>query len=771
VEKPKLSNIELVFVLIAATILFTVTIYELSTTGVLPGNDPSVHLAKAKQIIIDEKISYSEIAWYPPFFHTILAIMQIFAGTMDVMVAAFILKMLVATFNVLALLSVYLLIRKIFGIGTAVASTVFVILSVPLSEMVYWGGYPNIMGLAYIAFIFFVMTKEIKTKPKLFLLFLGAFTLGLAHQLTTFVFVFMFVPVFLLNSIGSKKRFLTFFAVIIGGGLALLAWYAQIIIDYSDIIIDYIFHSSTENYYQIPSVGLENLLKKFGTSLPIAAIAIPIMFFVLWKKKSLKESVILVFWLAVPVFWSQSFRVGVQLPYARFIYFFATPVAILCGIATYFLIKQIPSLLETFVLSKYVKKIQMIDITKIVVIAAICSLMVVQATLFVKSIETFPEYYQRASIPSYEAGMWVNEHTNIKEGTAVTSRSPGSWFYAFTDISTIQETDPMSSRSAIAESVLYSFYEMENSVTSTREFNNVSPSAGQEIHVLYFNIWQRILQMPNTKEEFRYINDTQEWVTIPLSESQITVYWTENSTDKAQLVTEYEHELFTITKTVTVQSSTTLIDVHWDFVTHQDFEKSRLAVAHFFDISLDFKEVLVPDVIEWQNPWDIPEFVEQEKNFAAVEGPNILSGPDKPNKNKLAVLDPTNEILVGFEITQQPPNWCNIGSLESRFIDAVRLTYYYDNITQNEPKEVGYTILVHAFQDQEMVRWPYEILKNRFADQSNLPLHARDFRTYIQQNNIKLVAVDTQRVVSTIPATPSLDKIYANNGASIYITK
>ena len=770
-EKPKLSNIELVFVLIAATTLFTVTVYELSTTGVLPGNDPSVHLAKAKQIIIDEKISYSEIAWYPPFFHTILAIMQIFAGTMDVMVAAFILKLLIATFNVLALLSVYLLTKKIFGIGTAVASTVFVILSVPLSEMVYWGGYPNLMGLAYIAFIFFVMTKEIKTKPKLFLLFLGAFTLGLAHQLTTFVFVFMFVPVFLLNSIGSKKRFLTFFAVIVGGGLALLAWYAQIIIDYADIIIDYIFYSSTENYYQIPSVGLENLLKKFGTSLPLAAIAIPIMFFVLLKKKSLKESVMLVFWLAVPVFWSQSFRVGVQLPYARFIYFFATPVAIFCGIATYFLIKKIPSLLETFVLSKYVKNLQAIEVTKIVVIAAICSLMVVQGTLFVESVETFPEYYQRASIPSYEAGIWVNEHTNIKEGTAVTSRSPGSWFYAFTDISTIQETDPMSSRSAVAESVLYSFYEMENSVTSTREFDKVSPSAGQEIHVLYFNIWQRILQMPNTKEEFRYINDAQEWVTVPLSESQITVYWTENSTDKAQLVTEYEHELFTITKTVTVQSSTTLIDMHWDLVAHQDFEKSRLAVAYFFDMSLDFKEVLVPDVIEWQNPWDVPEFVEPEKNFAAVEGPDILSGPDKPNKNKLAVLDPTNEILVGFEITQQPPNWCNIGSLESRFIDAVRLTYYYDNITQNETKEVAYTILVHAFQDQEMVRWPYEILKNRFDDQSNLPLHARDFRTYIQQNNIKLVAVDTQRVVSTIPATPSLDKIYANNGASLYITK
>jgi hypothetical protein len=70
-----------------------------------------------------------------------------------------------------------------------------------------------------------------------------------------------------------------------------------------------------------------------------------------------------------------------------------------------------------------------------------------------------------------------------------------------------------------------------------------------------------------------------------------------------------------------------------------------------------------------------------------------------------------------------------------------------------------------------MVRWPHEILINRFDDPANLPVYARDFLSYIEQNDIRLVAVDTQRVVSTIPATPALDKIYCNNGASIYITK
>ncbi|MEJ2281358.1 MAG: hypothetical protein P8X97_05530, partial [Candidatus Bathyarchaeota archaeon] len=72
-QKVKLSTVELFFVLIATIILFIVTIQQLSTAGILPGNDPAVHLAKARIIIMDEKVSYSEIAWYPPLFHTILA--------------------------------------------------------------------------------------------------------------------------------------------------------------------------------------------------------------------------------------------------------------------------------------------------------------------------------------------------------------------------------------------------------------------------------------------------------------------------------------------------------------------------------------------------------------------------------------------------------------------------------------------------------------------------------------------------------------------------
>ncbi|MEJ2242667.1 MAG: hypothetical protein P8Y18_11090 [Candidatus Bathyarchaeota archaeon] len=338
-RKVKLSTIELFFVLIAIIILFIVTIQQLSTAGILPGNDPAVHLAKARIIVMDEKVSYSEIAWYPPLFHTIIAIIQIFSGTLDVVASAFILKLLIATLNVLLMLSTYLFCRKIFGMGVAVVSVVFTILSVPLFEMIFWGGYANFMGLAYIAFVFYILNKNLGVIVKNLILFLGAFTLVLSHQLTAFVFILFFIPVFLISAIGSKKRFIAFVAVIVGGGLALLVWYARILIEYADIIIDYIFFAMGENVYHIPAVSFSALIKIFGVTLILGLIGIPLVLIILKVNKKLKDSIQIFFWLAVPFLLAESYLFGIHLPYHRFIYFLATPLAILSAVSIFYILK------------------------------------------------------------------------------------------------------------------------------------------------------------------------------------------------------------------------------------------------------------------------------------------------------------------------------------------------------------------------------------------------------------------------------------------------
>jgi hypothetical protein len=761
VQKLRLSTIELVFVLIATSTLFVVTVYQMSTSGVLPGNDPAVHLAKAKQIVTDERVSYSEVVWYPPLFHTIVAMLQIFAGTVDVMVAAFILKLLIATLNVLILLSTYLLSRKLFGTVVAVASAVFTILSIPLFEMIFWGGYANFLGLAYIAFIFYILNKDFRISIKTFLLFLGAFTIGLSHQLATFIFVLMFIPAFLVSTIGSKRKLIVFFAVIVGGGLALMAWYARMLIEYADIIIEHLFFAMKENVYNISAVTLDSLIKNLGATLFLAVAGIPLTFILVKKKKALKSSILILFWLAVPFLLAQLYIFEIYLPYHRFIYFLATPIAILAGVTVYSIAKSI-TYIESKLIPKVTKKANIRAAAKIITVAIVFALFLVQILAFLPIIETYPQFYERASIPSYNAGTWVKQHS-VPDGTVITTRSPGTWFYIFSDHQTIQETDPLYQRSAVAEAILYSFYEIENSVTLTREFDPVSPSAGQAIYVSRFNIWTKALSIPNSQVEVTYVNPLGEWVTVPLSETDENIYWTQNSTDEAQLVSEYVHEHFTLKKIVTASSSSSVIDIEWNVEAHQNLEYIKITLTNDFDISLDFKEALIPHRLEWQNPWNNATHINATE-WALTEVSGTL--PEK----LVAIRDTQNGILAAFEF-DEPTTFLSVGALNSRFINALRLKYDYGELGEGETQEVSYSILAYAFEPEEMEQWTISDLKHQFDSQTNLPVKAIDFRTFIEEYNIKFVAVDTQQVLSNIETSPALDKIYNNGRIIVYTTK
>jgi hypothetical protein len=761
VQKLRLSTIKLVFVLIAASTLFVVTVHQMSTSGVLPGNDPAVHLAKAKQIVTDERVSYSEVAWYPPFFHVIVAMLQIFAGTLDVMVSAFLLKLLIATLNVLILLSTYLLSRKLFGTSVAVASSVFTILSIPLFEMVFWGGYANFLGLAYIAFIFYILNKDFRISIKTFLLFLGAFTIVLSHQLATFLFVLMFIPAFLVSTIGSKRKLVVFFAVIVGGGLALMAWYARMLIEYADIIIEHLFFAMKENVYNISAVTLDSLIKNLGASLFLAVAGIPLIFILVKKKKALKSSILIIFWLAVPFLLAQLYIFEIYLPYHRFIYFLATPIAILAGVTVYSIAESI-AYIESKLIPKVTNKANIQTAAKIITVAIAFSIFFAQILAFLPVIETYPQFYERASIPSYDSGMWVKQHS-VPDGTVITTRSPGSWFYIFSDHQTMQETDPLYQRSTVAESVLYSFYEIENSVTLSREFDPVSPSAGQAIYVSIYNIWTKALTIPNNEVEVTYINPDGEWVTVLLSETDETIYWTQNSTDKAQLISEYVHEHFTLKKIVTVSSSSSVIDVEWNVEAHQNLEYIKIALTNNFDISRDFKEALIPKRLEWQNPWNNATHINATE-WALTEVSGTL--PEK----LVAIRDTQNGILTAFEF-DEPTAFLSLGALNSRFINALRLKYDLGELGEGENQEVSFSILAYAFEPEEMEQWTISDLKQQFDSQTNLPVNGRDFRTYIEEYNIKFVAVDTQQVLSNIEVSPALDKIYNNGRIIVYATK
>ncbi|MCW4053804.1 MAG: hypothetical protein NWE84_02635, partial [Candidatus Bathyarchaeota archaeon] len=433
--KSRLFVAELLFIFLAASALFLFTIHLMSTDGILPGNDPAVHLVKAKTIVV--RTTYTELPWYPPFFHTFLATLLLFVGTQDILVASLMLKIVVGTISVLILLSTYLLCRRLLGIGIAIASTVFAFLSIPLFKMIFWGGYTNYLSIAYIVLMFYTINIKCTSSVKTFLLLLVSFTLTLTHQLSAFVFFIVFIPIYLISTINSRRTFLAFLAVILGGGLAILAWYAEVILRHSSAFIYHLFFEIEQNILDIPYVSLDSLANVFGITLFLGLAGIPLTFVLLKKRKAIGVYPLFVLWITVPFILSQSFLFEIYLPYERFIYYLVTPITVFAGTAAYSL-ATLPTIVASKLSSKVKRKRKMSSITQVSTFAILISLFFSQGYLLLQGVQSFPQFYETSGIAGYNAGEWLKQYS-ISDDQVVVSKKPGAWFHLISDHKTIEE--------------------------------------------------------------------------------------------------------------------------------------------------------------------------------------------------------------------------------------------------------------------------------------------------------------------------------------------
>jgi hypothetical protein len=757
--KPRRSVTELFFALVAVSTLFLITVHQMSMDGILPGNDPAVHLDKAKTIVASKGVVYSWIPWYPPLFHSFLAVLLLLVGTVDVVVAGLVMKFVVATINVLILLSTYLLGRRLLGRGVAVASAVFTILSVPLFEMIFWGGYANFLGLAYIALIFYIMNMNYGASVKTFLLFLVTFALVLTHQLASFVFLLVFVPAFLIGTTRSKRKFLAFLAVVLGSVLAILAWYAEVIFHYSSVFVYHLFFGMKEYFYSIPYVSLDSLTERFGVTLFLAVAGIPLTFVLLKRRKALSASSLLILWIAVPFFFSQSYVFGLYVPYERFIYLFITPLAIFAGALAYSLTK-LPPFIASKLLSKTGKKRKMLRIGEVSTLTILVLFFSLQGFLFLESLEGLPQYYEVAGIAGFNAGKWLKQYS-VSDSVVVVSEIPGTWFHVVSDHETIEEINPLYGRNVIAEAALCLFYEMENTRTLTREYTPGDPISGQVMYVSIYNAWTKTLSIPDESVYVNCSGTNGEEVLIPLSETAKRIYWKQRSVEESQLVSEYSHDLFTLEKVVTLCSESSVINFEWKFTACQDLAAVELKVFSFTEPSLDFREAFLPGVLDWQNPWDKPSF-NMGDDWALVECPPYsLSG------SVVAILDAENGVLIVSEFDDFP-EWVNVGALGNRFIDALRVGYEFGDLTKGGSREFSFSVLSCSLESRDIEQWSQDALKQLLDSKTNWSVQERDFLTYIKEYNIKSVVIDSQRIFLNVESSPVLNRVYDNNRFVIF---
>jgi len=763
VPKARLFTFEFIFIFLTAAALFAVTIHLMSMDGILPGNDPAVHIAKAETIIADKGVAYSDIPWYPPLFHAFLAVLLLLAGSIDLAVACLLVKLVVAAITVLVLLSTYVFCRRFFGIGMAVCSAVFTFISVAFFEMIFWGGYTSYLGLAYIPFIFYIVYANFSGVAKAFLLILMSFTLVLTHQLSAFVFFLVFVPSLLVSSAKSKKTLLMFLAITMGSGLGILAWYADIILRNWNVFISYLFFSMKEYTYTIPSVNLESFARNFGIILILGLAGIPLALVHLRRKRLMSAYLLLILWLAVPFILSQSYLFGVYLLYGRFIPYFAMPITIFAGVGIYSLAKLPSFLVAKFANAK--KNIRWKRGAQILALALLLSLFLSQSALSFKQIDSYPWYYEVSGLSGANTGQWLQRASPQEEGAVVVSPKPGAWLHLMTGYMTLEETDPIYGRNAAAEAVESLFFEAENNNTLTREYLLNGRLSGQIFYLSVYNIWEKVFSIADSTVYIIYSDRAGSERVISLSEIPKETYWAPETSGLVQMVSRYSYTLFTVEKRVSMSLNSSLINLKWTFTANADLTDAKIRIYSYTSPALEFRQALIPGLLQWQSPWDRPTRVDSQDNWAVVECP-----PNSLMDDFVALKDNTNGRLAVFKFDDLP-DWFNVGALGNHVIDAVRLGYEFGALARNGSEQVSFSFATTAFETDHFEWETTESLKQLMNSQASQMIQARDFLTYINDYNIEFVVVSAEQLPVDLGWTRTRDLVYYDGKIAVYAPK
>jgi hypothetical protein len=452
------------------------------------------------------------------------------------------------------------------------------------------------------------------------------------------------------------------------------------------------------------------------------------------------------------------------LPYERFIYYLVTPITVFAGTAAYSL-ATLPTLVASKLSSKVKRKRKILSITQVSTFAILISLFFSQGYLLLQGVQSFPQFYETSGMAGYNAGEWLKQYS-ISDNQVVVSKKPGAWFHLISDHKTIEERwSPVLGRNAVAEAVLYLFYEMENTRTFTREYVSGGSLSGQALGLSIHNIWEKVLNIFDSNVYVTYMDTSGKETVVSLSETTKKTYWMQESPDDTQLASEYSHNLFTLEKLVSIQRESPLINLKWKITARQNLTDIEIRIFSFTESLFDFKEAFVPGVLDWQNPWDKPTSINMSDNWAQIDCPT-----NSWSDNIAAILAAESGVLVVLEFGNLP-DWLNLGALGNRFIDALRVGYVFGNFTKGESQEISFSVLLYPFESRGAERWTQATLNQLLDSKTNLPVQERDFLTYIKEYNIKFVVIDSKQLLLNVGSSQILDRVYANDKFAIHVTR
>ncbi len=748
------NTLEVAFIGVFSVLIFAFFFLLLGANGLVLGNDPAVHLETAKYFLSTGSIPLSSILWLPPLYHLALSSFIAFTGAATVEQQLFIIKAVTALMDWLLVFSVYLLAAKFFSKKTGVIAASLLLLCFPLYELNSWGGYTSILSLSFMALLFLFLALPLKSAANALVAFILAFSVVLSHQLATFVSVFILVPfivVVLVKSRGNYSKVML--AAIIGGGVAFGIYYLQPMLPYLGQLVDIVFFQIQSYAFQIPAVSFSSFMVYFGFIVFFAFAGLAIAFFELKKQRSLIFYLLLALAFLVPMVFSQSYLFGLFLPFQWFVYYMLPALVVLAAVTFTFIIDAAFSVYSNNRRGWRRNFLKVFSVAMIIILAAVMVLHFQDVSAKLSEDTTF---YSTSDVSAYQAGTWLRQNYPDTSAEVVVSKEPGHWFWVYSGLNVIAETDPVIDWNTNAECVLDFSYELAHPLTMVRVYE-AKTGIADENYAQMNMVWRRIAYAPLDNAYLTYRDQNLTLHTFTLSSLNRTISMDEVHFPQKISVT-YSGVDFALTENILFENETYPVTVTWQLSAFADLNYVSLYLSEFFDQTFRFDKANVPGMLDWANPLSNPSKV-QAGQWAITD----FSRENLTLDNQIDVYAEGNQTAFALKFLDLPDSG-NIGALANGNIDALRWQYDFYRVATNYTVSVTYQMLSFSMTSYPQLKDPRN-MDTLFDMQTSKPfdVQCRNFASIIRDNYVGFIVYDVNRFDKKILSSGWVQLVYSNN--------
>ncbi|MCW4017187.1 MAG: hypothetical protein NWF00_00655 [Candidatus Bathyarchaeota archaeon] len=748
------KNLDKIFIAVFSVLVLTFFYLFVGANGLVLGNDPAVHLETAKYYLSTGSMPLSSILWLPPLYHLALSTFISFTGATTVDQQLFVIKAVTAVMDWLLVFSVYLLAAKFFSKKTGVIAASLLLLCFPLYELNSWGGYTSILSLAFMALMFLYLASPLKSTANAFVSFILAFSVVLSHQLATFISVFILAPfivVVLVKSRGNVSKALI--AAIVGGGIAFGIYYLQPILPYLGELVEIIFFQIQTYSFQIPSVSFDSFMMYFGFIIFFAFAGLAVAYFKLKKQKSLLFYLLLTLAFLIPVFFSQSYLVGIYLPFQWFVYYMLPALVVLAAVTFTFVLDAAFSCYSNHKQGWHRTALKLFSV---VLVVALASAMVLHFQTVSGKLQESTTYYSTSDMAAYQAGAWIRQNHPDTSAQVVVSKEPGHWFWVYSGLNVTAETDPIIDWNTNAECVLDFSYEVATPLTMVRAYE-AKTGVLDDVYVPLNMVWHRVayLSMEDTFVSYRDPNGILYVHTLGSLKRTISMD-TVNSPQRISI--NYTHPDFVLSESILVGNTSYPATVTWNLTALKDLNYAVLYLDQIFDPTLHFTQANLDGALDWSSPLDNP--TNMEPNHWAL---TAFTDQNLQDNSCISFYDQTNQTAYAINFTDQP-NLGNVGALWNQKIDALRWQYNTFKLEADRTVSYSYQVLAFSLTSYPQLKDPYA-MNTLFSLPPAVPfeVQCRNFASIIRDNYVGFIVYSVERFDPKIFSSGWVQLVYSND--------